>query len=419
MFSDFGELSNLLPGIIKKAKTYLVDTNYKEPVNVLHIGFSKHSEDLSEDKLAIQLQNSLVEYKKQLTSMQCRMVNFLHIEPSQQKSKRVGYFNFYSETGFAEDPISRNMRPTMPLLLELNRLAKNHDLVKLPTVGRNAQLYLGVERGGGTEKKSRDSMQQVLFLRSISLSFDSVTPDGAERIILMALDEIERALLDPRITDTASTRMFVNMIPDIDMDVTQCIEQFEKIIAAMISKYATRLLKLRVDEIEVKIRVKESNGGQGYIPVRLIASSFTGGWLTREAYREYLDPVTGQTLQYCTLKGDTNVCMLDPYPTSNVLQKKRATARKVGSTYAPDFLGLIEVAIINSWQKYFETTGSLTASPPSSVFAFDELVQGKDGQLSRTKRFPGSNRIGMLAWHTTFKTPQYPSGREVVIIAND
>ena len=67
-------------------------------------------------------------------------------------------------------------------------------------------------------------------------------------------------------------------------------------------------------------------------------------------HREYLDPVTGQTLQYCTLTGENPVCILDPYPTSNILQIKRATARKVGSTYAPDFLGLMEVALINAWQ---------------------------------------------------------------------
>lgn len=39
-----------------------------------------------------------------------------------------------------------------------------------------------------------------------------------------------------------------------------------------------------MDEIEVKVRV--TNGDEGkpseFIPVRLIASSSTGGWLTRE-----------------------------------------------------------------------------------------------------------------------------------------
>ena len=103
---------------------------------------------------------------------------------------------------------------------------------------------------------------------------------------------------------------------------------------------------------------------QGPIPVRLIASSSAGGWLTREAYREYLDPITGQTVNYCTMTGKNDVCVLDPYPTSSILQVKRTTARKVGSTYAHDFLGLLEVSLINSWQQYLESIGSTQSIPP-------------------------------------------------------
>ena len=56
---------------------------------------------------------------------------------------------------------------------------------------------------------------------------------------------------------------------------------------------------------------------------------------------------------------------------------------------------------------------------PPSLFTFDELVLGRDGELRKEKRFPGTNKVGMLAWHTVLKTPQYPEGREVVMIAND
>jgi hypothetical protein len=50
---------------------------------------------------------------------------------------------------------------------------------------------------------------------------------------------------------------------------------------------------------------------------------------------------------------------------------------------------------------------------PPSLFSFEELVMGKDGELRKEKRFPGTNKVGMLAWHTVLKTPQYPEGREV------
>ena len=77
--------------------------------------------------------------------------------------------------------------------------------------------------------------------------------------------------------------------------------------------------------------------------------------------------------------------------------------------------------MIKNWQAYIESIPKdQTASDvPTNLFDFVELVLGKDNVLRPDKRFPGANKIGMLAWHVTMKTPQYPEGREVVIIAND
>jgi acetyl-CoA carboxylase/biotin carboxylase 1 len=79
----------------------------------------------------------------------------------------------------------------------------------------------------------------------------------------------------------------------------------------------------------------------------------------------------------------------------------------------------MEVALINAWQSHFERAGKLQGAVPPLLFTFDELVIGKDGELRKEKRFPGTNKVGMLAWHTVLKTPQYPEGREVIMIAND
>ena len=188
------------------------------------------------------------------------------------------------------------------------------------------------------------------------------------------------------------------------------------------AKFAQRLLKLRVDEIEVKLRIVDPMSGA--VPVRLMATSALGGWLTREVYREYLDPVTGQAKQFCALMGNQSICVMDPYPTSSLLQVKREAARRVGSTFANDFLGLLEVSLLQNWQRYLESASRVApalapASAPEGLFAFDELVLGPDGELRLEKRFPGSNKIGMLAWHVHMKTPHYPGGRQAVIIAND
>ena len=40
-------------------------------------------------------------------------------------------------------------------------------------------------------------------------------------------------------------------------------------------------------------------------------------------------------------------------------------------------------------------------------------------QLVESTRAPGSNTIGMVAWKVTLRTPEYPAGRELIVIAND
>jgi acetyl-CoA carboxylase/biotin carboxylase 1 len=406
MLPDFDNINTVLPGVIAAAGPALPKGTYSEALNVLHIGFSKYG-DKNEDECSKIAKDALANFKSQITAMDVRAVNFLTVKPG----KKVSYFNYFAENNYQEDIVSRNMRPTMPQLLELNRLVENHELARLPTVGRNSQLYLGVPK---VDSKGKKSDQQYLFLRSISNTAETVSADGAERVLVLAMDELDRALLDSRVSDSVSSRVFLNILPDATMDVKEGIELFQRSMDALISKYATRLLKLRVDEIEVKVRVKDPK--EGIIPVRCIASSSEGGWLTRMAYREYLDPVSGQTTQYCPLIGNQDMCVLDPYPAAGVLQFKRSNARRVGSTYAYDFLGLMEVALINSWQSYLENSGGV---PPATLFKSEELVLGADNVLRKEKRVPGSNKVGMLAWHCTMKTPQYPEGRDVVIIAND
>eukprot|EP01040_Poterioochromonas_malhamensis_P001981 gene1983-2117_t len=422
MLFDFQSLEKVLPQVLTKASKFLKKSpEVDQPLNVLHVGFSMNSKsELSEDQLAQQAQQALIPFKSDLDSMNVRMANVLLVnadeKDGQRQLNRVNYFNYFSNLQFQEDPVARNLRPTLPHLLELSRLVKNHDIVRLPTVGRNTFLFLGKEKATTPGQKDR---AEVLFLRSVSHSDDSASGLGAERIVQMALDELERATLDPRISDTASSRLFVYIVADINLKLSESLVRFRKIMDALIANYATRLLKLRVDEIEVKTRVVDDHNPNQIIPIRLIASSSTGGWLTRETYREYLDPISGQTTSYCTIGSDNAVCVMDPYPTSNVLQRKRATSRRVGSTYATDFLGLLEVALINSWQQYYESIRQRTATPPTNLLLFDELVLNNDGELVKTKRFPGTNKIGMLAWQLKIKTPQYPLGREVVVIAND
>jgi acetyl-CoA carboxylase/biotin carboxylase 1 len=86
-----------------------------------------------------------------------------------------------------------------------------------------------------------------------------------------------------------------------------------------------------------------AGGASAITPVRLMASSMTGEFLRTDSFLEYPDPVTGITKQFCSITREDQICLLNPYPASTTIQTRRASARRIGSTYAYDFLGVMEV----------------------------------------------------------------------------
>jgi len=395
-------------------------------INTFHVSLRGTADkDKQTETIIATIEHMLHESRDDLKCLGVRMVNFL----IPQSPKLPRYHSFLECNDFKEDPLRRDMRPSFPYLLELTRLAVNYDLTRIPALGRNAQLWIGTEKADDNVAITRPRPQTV-FLRAISHSVDTETQGGAERLLLSAMDELERAMLHPLVTGAekvqtqypvqyggASSRIFLHVLNEYEADTQSVIKNFKSILDMILTAHSTRLLKLRVDEIEIKARISYTVDGSRYTqPIRLVASSASGDWLKSSAYLEYPDPVTGVTRQYRALEeAQAGVMQISPYPTSNTVQMKRSGARRVGSTYAFDFLGLMEVGLIQQWSKH----AGMKMPPTKELFESKELVLGEDGELSAVSRPVGTNEIGMLAWHATMKTPEYPSGREVIIIAND
>ena len=172
---------------------------------------------------------------------------------------------------------------------------------------------------------------------------------------------------------------------------------------ALISRYATRLLKLRVDEIEVRAHARNADGSRQAI--RLVASSMAGQWLKTDGYLEYLDPVTGATQAYCSV-GDDEACFIEPYPVASSLATKRSIARRIGTTYAYDFLGLIEKALVQDWQAAI--ADGRASAIPAPLLEVDELLLGADGVLSRA---PALSAPTTSAWSAGRRPSRRPSTR--------
>jgi acetyl-CoA carboxylase/biotin carboxylase 1 len=383
-------------------------SNQSEQIaNVLHIATG----DISLE----QAESALLSQEREMTMLGIRTVNLL--VPVEKKNPK--YYSFPQCNGFKEDPLRRDMRPTFHHLLELGRLDANFNLERLPAVGRNAQVYIGTEK---ITKPARGGPPQVVFVRGVSHVPGLVSQSGARRALTQGLDELERAQANAKVNSQSSSRIFLHSLPELeDTSADKLADKFADIMESLKSKLATRLLKLRVDEIEVKARVvtKDEDGSEYIQPVRLVASSMEGEWLKTTAFYERPDPVTGVTREFCVLGGAEEQCMLDPYATSNIIQTKRAIARRVGSTYAYDFLGLLEVGLIGEWNEYLTALDDADKSMPTGIFSSQELIEQEDGSLSPGSRAIGTNKNGMVSFLVNMKSPEYPEGREVIFIAND
>ena len=394
------DFAKVLPDILNDMGSKIEgDAGAGGPVNVLQVG--------AEDASVEDLQAAIDANKDKLNMLGIRTVTVLIT----QGKKDPMYYSFPQCDGFKEYALRRGMRPTFHHLLELGRLSDNFELERIPAVGRNVQIYVG------SEKTARRNAAQVTFVRGISHTAGLTTGPGARRALLQGLDELERAQSNSKVTPQSSSRIYLHSLPEIEGSTPeQVAAEFDVVIDGLKSRLAQRLNKLRVDEIEVKLRVKS---GDQIMPVRLIASSMEGEWLKTSAYVDRPDPVTGVTREFCVIgDGKDGMCVLDPYEGANIIQTKRAIARRTGSTYAYDFLGLLEVGLVQEWDAY---TSGLENGPdtPSDLFEAQELIEGADGELAPGSRPIGTNKEGMVAWIVKMKTPEYPEGRDVVFIAND
>jgi len=385
------------------------------PINVLHIA----AVDGKEPSIAA-IEEAFASEQSKMNMLGIRTANYLI--PVFKRDPL--YYTFPQYKGYREDPLRRNMRPTFYHLLELPLIDESFDLTRLSSANRNSQVYIGTEKAA---KPMRGGSPQVVFVRGVSHQPGLLTLRGAIRAIVVGLDELERAQSNPKASSLSSSRIFLHSMPELEGIVpSQLADTFSSIMDTLKSRFATRLLKLRVDEIELKVRIAQTDEeGQPFVQsVRLVSSSMEGEWLKTAAFTERIDPITEVVKEYCTIEKDGvgNVCFLTPYGTSNIIQTKRSIARRVGSTYAYDFLGLLEVGLIGKWNSYLKTFSDddgTAETIPSGIFSSQELIEDNEGELSPGTRPIGTNKVGMVAWVVNMKTPEYSNGRDVVFIAND
>lgn len=400
------------------------DRSTDEPVHILSIAIR---EDGTEDDVTMArlFGDWCANNKDELISRGIRRVTFAVLK----KKQFPKFFTFRQRDGFVEDRIYRHLEPGCAFQLELNRM-RTYDLEALPTSNQKMHLYLGQAKVA----KGQQVTDYRFFIRSIIRHSDLITKEASfdylhnegERVLLEAMDELEVAFSHPLAKRTECNHIFLNFIPTVIMDPAR----IEESVTSMVLRYGPRLWKLHVRQAEIKMTIRPAPG-KPTSNVRLCIANDSGYSIDLHLYTEATDPKTGiirfESYPPTTVNAVNwrpgpmhGLPISTPYMTKDYLQAKRFQAQSAGTTYVYDLPDMFRQQIEKMWQRYIEERqlnhGLITI--PSPVMDVVELVLDGE-QLVEQKRLPGENDVGIVAWRLTLYTPEYPSGRDIILIAND
>ncbi|XP_063051128.1 acetyl-CoA carboxylase isoform X2 [Engraulis encrasicolus] len=378
----------------------------ENPIHIINV--SIRSADTEDDDALVTELTAFAQLKKSLLhDYGIRRITFLVA----QRREFPKFFTFRARDEFQEDRIYRNLEPALAFQLELNRM-RNFDLTAVPCANHKMHLYLGAAR----VEQGAEVTDYRFFIRAIIRHSDLITKEASfeylqnegERLLLEAMDELEVAFSNTHVR-TDCNHIFLNFVPTVIMDPSK----IEESVRSMVMRYGSRLWKLRVLQAEIKINIRLTATG-GAIPIRLFLTNESGYYLDISLYKEVTDPGSGQIMfqSYGDKQGLLHGMLINtPYVTKDLLQAKRFQAQSLGTTYVYDFPEMFRQALFKRWgpgDKY-----------PKDVLQCTELVLDAQGRLVQMNRLPGDNEMGMVAFRMRMKTPEYPEGREVIVICND
>uniref|UniRef100_A0A3B3QW45 acetyl-CoA carboxylase n=1 Tax=Paramormyrops kingsleyae TaxID=1676925 RepID=A0A3B3QW45_9TELE len=389
------------------------------PIHIINVAI--RSADSEDDDLLVTAFSTFAQSKKsilfdygirRITFLVANKVNHLFSENLNFSSKEFPkFFTFRARDEFQEDRIYRNLEPALAFQLELNRM-RNFDLKALPCANHKMHLYLGAAR----VQEGAEVTDYRFFVRAIIRHSDLITKEASfeylqnegERLLLEAMDELEVAFSNTAVR-TDCNHIFLNFVPTVIMDPSK----IEESVRSMVMRYGSRLWKLRVLQAELKINIRLTPTGMA-IPIRLFLTNESGYYLDISLYKEVTDPTSGQIMfqSYGDKQGLLQGMLINtPYVTKDLLQSKRFQAQTLGTTYVYDFPEMFRQALFKIW-------GS-GDNYPKDVLTCTELVLDPQSQLVQMNRLPGDNEIGMVAFRMKMKTPEYPEGRDIIVICND
>ncbi|KAJ1721084.1 acetyl-coenzyme-A carboxylase [Coemansia erecta] len=332
----------------------------------------------------------------------------------QRAGQHPGTFTFRENIDYAEDKTIRHIEPGLAYQLELPRLS-NFDIRPCFNDNRQLHIYHGVSK-----QNSADSRFFVrVLVRPGRLSTPVATVDylisETDRLLNDILDALE--ILSAEYPNCDCNHLFISFLPIFNLDSSQ----FEPAYRGFLERHGKRLFRLRVTAAEIRFLVQTGSEEDMPTPFRFCIFNKSGFVPKLENYIEVRDDNGEWVFQSLdTPAGSYNGLLVStPHQPKEWLQPRRYKAHVMGTTYVYDFPDLFEQAVSVQWARVAKLSDSAPAQPKQMLEArelvWDEAMQ----TLAESDREPGRNTCGMVAWVVTMYTPEAPSGRRIVVIAND
>ena len=442
-----GEVWKMFPQFSKEKPRKL-----SGPVNAVHFCIpSLQVTKSNKREISASCEQLLANQLDSLSKADVRRVTFIMKQKASSTSDTESVpaiFTFRSRQEFKEDVLFRNIEPSLAYNLDLARISKNFSIEPIDMVqssaSSNVHLYIASPKAAKLAKDKGASKNPRVFIRAVAMTTDYST-SSYERVFVDALNALD-ATGAASLTDN---HLFVNLLSD--NNVVQDPSILEGVITKVVERNQERLNLLGVVEIETKITCS-LNTDQGPIALRIVVSNPTKFVNQVATYVEAVEKddstvfrsVGGSTFEWEGLLTDF------PYPISRPFDSKRRLAtRLTGTLYCYDIPTVFGVAIDMLWENYLAVKaeggfGSEVTKPQNctsfvelvvrrrrkakthtkggvevgSIWTMDEFLGG-DLEMVESQRAAGENDVAMVAWLVNIKTPEYPSGRQFILISND
>lgn len=378
------------------------------------------------DELEIALQETLSTFAEPLRKLNICVVSML-CHRGALIPDRIGFVWKEDTKEYAADPSLRHVEPPISRRLQLRRL---RDMKPRYCASRNRQFHLYL-----VQQAERPPLRTI-FARALVRRLDCSSPQSPtmpiaelEEILKNIMSELERAsyteaaaAVDYNMSNTLArtswSHIYLYVLPRILLLGNFTEESVARSLRISASEVADKLLEYARKAGVSAWEVRFDFVGIGVF--RITVNNPSGHSNTVDVYKEengkYLP--TSST----TVNGLSHKNILAPYTLLSQIDRRRLAARRHGTTYVYDWPTILEAVLLARWDehknKLKHVPDLLRGEPALEALEF-VMSESDEKVLEYVDRPAGQNDVGMVAWEIRMRTPEAPSGRSIIVVAND